>query len=92
MSPAEASAATLTVICVAVIAVYRILCWLLDRHIRARREERAELARWEAREKQAAADVEAARRQGEIAQLEAWLQLPNRPKNVIPHHRTEEDQ
>lgn len=38
MSPAEAGAATVTVICVAVIAAYRYLCWLLDRHIRRRTE------------------------------------------------------
>ncbi|MFJ8208159.1 hypothetical protein [Streptomyces sp. NPDC096033] len=83
MSAAEAGAATVAVICVAVYAAYRILCWLLGRHIRARRAERAE----------AAAD-KAARRQQEIAQLEAWLQLHPHRKNTIPHQtrRTEEDQ
>jgi recombinational DNA repair ATPase RecF len=92
MSPAEAAAATVTVICVAVIAAYRTLCWLLDRHLRARRAERAELAQWQARAAEVAADVETARRQREIAQLEAWLQLS--PHRKIPHQtrRTEEDQ
>lgn len=53
MSPAEAGAVTLTVIVVAILAAYRILCWLLDRHIRARREENLELDRWQ----QTAADA-----------------------------------
>ncbi|MFD5419436.1 hypothetical protein ACFWJT_15605 [Streptomyces sp. NPDC127069] len=94
MSPAEAAAATLTVIVVAILAAWRLLCWLLDRHLRARWQERAELALWQARAAEAARDGAEARRQREVAQLEAWLQLRPRPKNVIPHQtrRTEEDQ
>jgi hypothetical protein len=45
MSPAEAGAATVTVICVAVIAAYRTLCWLLDRHVRKLRARRTQLER-----------------------------------------------
>ncbi|KIF02233.1 hypothetical protein PL81_31195 [Streptomyces sp. RSD-27] len=94
MSPEEAAAAALTVIVGAVLAAWRLLCWLLDRHIRARWQERAELALWQARAAEAARDVAEAHRQQEIAQLDAWLQLRPRPKNTIPHQtrRTEEDQ
>ncbi|MCX4778120.1 hypothetical protein [Streptomyces sp. NBC_01264] len=39
-------------------------------------------------------DVAERRRKREIAQLEAWLHHPYRPRNTIPHQtrRTEEDQ
>ena len=82
MSPAEAGATTVTVICVAVIAAYRILCWLLDRHIRARRQQRLDLATWQARAAQAARDLAACRA--------IWPAAPTH----IPHQtrRTEEDQ
>ncbi|MFF4644916.1 hypothetical protein [Streptomyces sp. NPDC001389] len=91
MSPDEAAAATLTVIVVAVIAAYRILCWLLDRHIRTRRKERAELALWEARAKQAAADLDAARA---ARDLKTCLAIWNATPHDIPHQtrRTEEGQ
>ncbi|MCX5176764.1 hypothetical protein [Streptomyces virginiae] len=39
-------------------------------------------------------DVAEARKKREIAELEAWLRAPSRPRNAIPHQtrRTEEDQ
>lgn len=88
MSPAEAGAATVTVICLAVLAAYRILCRLLDRHIRARRQERAELADWQARAAQAARDVDAARAARDLTTCKAIWAQP-----AIPDHarRTEED-
>lgn len=91
MSPAEAGAATVTVICVAVIAAYRTLCRLLDRHIRARRQERAALAQWQARAAQVARDVDAARAASDLAKCQAiWAAT----QHDIPHQtrRTEEDQ
>jgi len=87
------------VICLAVLAAYRILCWLLDRHIRARRDENRELDQWQ----QTTAD--AARRseadvQRDIAKARAALDLatcraiwPDAPTRITHQtRRTEEDQ
>ncbi|MFE2326086.1 hypothetical protein ACFXD5_19525 [Streptomyces sp. NPDC059385] len=91
MSPAEAGATTVTVICVAVIAAYRYLCWLLDRHIRQRRQERLDLAAWQARAAQAARDANAFRAARDLAEC---IAIWNRTPHDIPHQtrRTEEDQ
>lgn len=91
MSPAEAAAATVAVITVGVIALYRFLCWQLDRHIRTRQQERAELARWQDRAAQAAADLDAAR---SARDLKTCLAIWNTTPHDIPHQtrRTEEDQ
>ncbi|MGW6703560.1 hypothetical protein ACWGDE_01520 [Streptomyces sp. NPDC054956] len=102
MSPGEAAAVTVAVICAAVYVAYRILCWLLDRSIRARREENLELDRWQ----QTAYD--AARRneddvRRDLAKAKAALDLTtclaiwNITPHDIPHQtrktrRTEEDQ
>jgi len=99
VSPAEAGAATVTAICLAVLAAYRILCWLLDRNIRARRDENRELDQWQ----QTAAD--AARRseadvQADLAKARAALDLTTclaiwqATQHDIPHQtrRTEDNQ
>ncbi|MFJ8016189.1 hypothetical protein [Streptomyces sp. NPDC096339] len=90
MSPAEAGATTVLVICVAVLAAYRYLCWLLDRHIRARRQQRLDLAAWQARAAQAARDVNAARAARDLAACRAiWPDAPTRIPNQT--RRTEDD-
>ncbi|MFI8499410.1 hypothetical protein ACIGFK_13075 [Streptomyces sp. NPDC085524] len=91
MSPAEAGSVTVTVICVAVIAAYRILCWRLDRHIRARRQQRLDLAAWQSHAAQAARDVDAARAARDLAEC---IAIWNATQHDIPHQtrRTEEDQ
>jgi hypothetical protein len=100
MSPSEAGAATLTVIILAILAAYRILCWLLDRHIRARREVR----RWQqtTSTRRTRADVEAdlaaAREARQLVEQHAFDQEFARiiaaEFPTIPHQtrRTEEDQ
>jgi hypothetical protein len=98
VSPGEAAAATVIVICAAVYVAYRILCWLLDRSIRARREEDLELDRWQqtaadaARATHAADAAAAIRKEREIAELYAMCPDVIRVIELPNPRRTEEGQ
>lgn len=97
MSPAEASAATLTVICGAILAAYRILCWLLDRHIRARSEARRWQQTTSARRTSTEADAAAREARALVEQHVTDLKFARiiaAEFPTIPHQtrRTEEDQ
>ncbi|MGW9371137.1 hypothetical protein ACWGVR_14140 [Streptomyces xanthophaeus] len=81
---------------VGIVAFVFTVAWILRRLTRTKP---ADQRHWN-RTAQAAAvaeDVADFRQQNEVAQLEAWLQIPYRPRNTIPHQtrqtrRTEEDQ
>lgn len=81
MSPDDKAAVVLIGICVGILAAYRALCWLLDRRIRAR---------WQDRARQAAADVDAVRAARDLTECKAiW---PDAPTRITNHPQPRKDQ